>query len=370
MARKKKNIPNFLYLALIAAAFVLVGRGVFGKPTSGWKTDFENAAIDMSEALSGGVPRDGIPPIDNPQFEAAALVKDLSPQSPIISININGDARAYPLEVLTRHEIVNDVAGAVPVAVTFCPLRNSAIVYNRQVEGRILHFGVTGNLRNSDLIMWDDHSESWWQQLTGEGIVGDYRGYQLELVSSQVIGFGLFQQRYPEGKVLRGPYGSYGRNPYVGYDSSAKPFLFPAPVDGRLFPTKRVLAAKVKGQAVAYSFSALQASHLVNDRVNGSDIVVFWQAGAVSALDAADIDSSRDVGMALMFDRRLASEETLTFRYDDGAFVDNETESRWNFFGEATDGLLADKSLTQMNAFPHFWFAWAAFYPETALHKI
>ena len=369
MKRKKKHIPHFVYLALIAAVFVLVGRGIFGTSTSGWKTDFDNAAIDMSEVLSGGVPRDGIPPIDDPQFEAAALVRDLSPQSPVISIDINGDARAYPLEILTRHEIVNDVVGTVPVAVTFCPLCNSAIVYHRQVEGRVLRFGVSGNLRNSDLIMWDDYSESWWQQLTGEGIVGDYRGYQLELASSQVIGFGLFQQRYPAGRVLRGPYGGYGRNPYVGYDSNAKPFLFRGPVDHRLFPTERVLAAKVSGQAVAYSFGALQNRRLVNDRVNGSGVVVFWQAGAVSALDAADIDSSRDVGMALMFEGRRASGETLTFRYEDGAFFDNETESRWNFFGEATDGLLAGESLTQLNAFPHFWFAWAAFYPETALYK-
>ena len=364
----KRKIPNFVGLALVAVILAVLASGIFRGPTSGWQTDFDNAAIDMSEVVSGGVPRDGIPPIDSPRFESAAQVMDLSPLSPVIALEIDGDARAYPLEVLTRHEIVNDVVGDVPVAVTFCPLCNSAIVFRRQVDGRVLRFGVSGNLRHSDLIMWDDYSESWWQQLTGEAIVGEYRGWQLELASSQVIGFDLFRQRYPQGKVLRGPHGGYGRNPYVGYDSSPKPFLFAGIPDERLFPTERVLAAQIGGQAVAYPFSILQSRHVVNDRVNGSDVVVFWQAGAVSALDAADIDSSRDVGMALMFEGRRASGETLTFRYEDGAFFDNETGSRWNFFGEATDGTLAGESLRQLHGFPHFWFAWAAFYPDAVLY--
>ncbi|MGQ9851612.1 MAG: DUF3179 domain-containing (seleno)protein [Aggregatilineaceae bacterium] len=91
----------------------------------------------------------------------------LQPQSPVVAVSVNGSARAYPLAIMTRHEIVNDTLGGVPVAVTFCPLCNSAIVFERTVEGQVLRFGVSGLLRNSDLIMWDDATQSWWQQFTG-----------------------------------------------------------------------------------------------------------------------------------------------------------------------------------------------------------
>lgn len=368
MNKRKKRFKDLATLALIALAFIVVGRGIFQDPGSGWKTDFDMSAIDMDEVISGGVPRDGIPPIDNPIFVEAALAHELSPQSPVIALEIAGDARAYPLEVLTRHEIVNDVVSGAPIAVTFCPLCNSAVVFDRRVAGKVLRFGVSGNLRYSDLIMWDDLTETWWQQLTGEAIVGHYRGAVLRMISSQLVSFEVFQQRYPAGKVLRGPLGGYGRNPYTGYDSSPKPFLFKGPDDKRLFATERVLAAVIGDQALAYAFSALKESPVVNDRVSEREIVIFWQPGAASALDAGDIDSSKDVGMALMYDRRLPSGAALTFRQAGSRFVDNETESEWNIWGEASAGPLAGSRLNQLHAYPHFWFAWAAFYPETILY--
>ena len=368
MNKRKKRIKDLATLALIALVFIVLGRGIFQEAGSGWKTDFDKSAIDMDEVISGGVPRDGIPPIDNPQFVEAALAIDLSPQSPVIALEIAGDARAYPLEVLTRHEIVNDVVGGAPVAVTFCPLCNSALVFDRRVADKVLRFGVSGNLRYSDLIMWDDLTESWWQQLTGEAIVGHYRGTVLRMISSQLVSFEVFQQRYPAGKVLRGPLGGYGRNPYIAYDSSPKPFLFSGPADDRLFATERVLAAVIGDQALAYAFSALKESPVVNDKVTEREIVIFWQPGAASALDAGDIDSSKDVGMALMYDRRLPSGAALTFRHSGSRFVDNETESEWNIWGKATAGPLAGSRLNQLHAYPHFWFAWAAFYPDTLLY--
>lgn len=369
MKLRGRRFTDFLYPALIIVAFIVLGRGLFNTTRNGWKTDFSNSAIDLDEVISGGVPRDGIPPIDNPRFLSVGQVDDLSPQSPVIAIEIAGDARAYPLEVLTSHEIVNDVVGELPVVVTFCPLCNSAIVYERRVDGKVLRFGVSGNLRYSDLIMWDDQSESWWQQLTGEALVGHYRGHQLKMVTSQLVSFEVFRQRYPAGKALRGPRGGYGNNPYISYDSSAHPFLFKGPVDSRLFATERVLAANLGGQQVAYSFGALRQSRVVNDRVNDTDIVILWQPGAASALDAGDIDSSKDAGMALMYDRRLPNGDILNFRYVSGAFIDEQTKSRWNIWGEATAGPLTGTRLKQLHAYPHFWFAWAAFYPETTLYK-
>ncbi len=215
--------------------------------------------------------------------------------------------------------------------------------------------------------MWDDATESWWQQLTEDAIAGEYSGMRLEFVTSQLVGFGVFRERYPEGKVLRGPFGAYGRNPYAGYDSSETPFLFRGPLDERLHATERVLAAKVAGEAVAFPFSMLRKNIVVNHTVGDTDIVVFWQAGAVSALDKAEIDESRDVGMALMFERNPENGVTLSFYYDGSGFLDNETGSRWNIFGEAIEGPLSGSALKQTHAAPHFWFAWAALNPETLL---
>lgn len=338
------------------------------------QTDFCQHSVPYSEILSGGPPPDGIPPIDDPQLESIAAAGEwLTPQSPVIAVEIAGIARAYPLAILTWHEIANDVIGETPVAVTFCPLCNSSLVFDRRVDGETLRFGVSGNLRNSDLIMWDNATQSWWQQFMGEAIVGTYTGTQLELIPSQVVGFGDFAAQYPDGEVLSRETGAsrnYGSNPYTGYDSTTDPFLFDGEVDSRLPATERVLAGLVGGEPIAYPFSVLTEDVVINDTVGGVDVVAFWQSGVVSALDQSRIDDSRDIGTAALFSRTLNG-ETLTFMLaDDGTITDEQTGSTWNVFGEAVEGELAGERLQLQFAAPHFWFAWAAFRPETAVYGL
>ncbi|NWF70637.1 MAG: DUF3179 domain-containing protein [Chloroflexi bacterium] len=339
------------------------------------KTDFclfEEGVFD--EILSGGVGRDGIPPIDNPVFEPVDTAQDwLQAQSPVIILEIEGAARAYPLEILIWHEIVNDVLSDIPVAVTYCPLCNSAIVYDRRVGTAALRFGVSGMLRNSDLIMWDDLTQSWWQQLTGEGIVGAYTGTQLTLVPSLLGSFGVFAQQYPQGEVLTRDTGfsrSYGTNPYDFYDSNENPFLFRGDPDPRLPAVERVLAGMIGGVAVAYPFTTLETLRVINDTVGSIPVVALWQAGATSAIDGPDINAARDVGMAALY-RRTVDERVLTFVYgEDGAIRDEQTGSLWNIFGTALEGELAGAQLQQEFAFPHLWFAWAAFRPDTLVYGV
>ncbi|MDE2854286.1 MAG: DUF3179 domain-containing (seleno)protein [Chloroflexota bacterium] len=320
------------------------------------------------EIMSGGVGRDGIPPIDNPQFDDIAAADGwLQPASPVIALEIDGLARAYPLAILTRHEIANDTLNGIPVAVTFCPLCNSAIVFDRRVDGETLRFGVSGLLRNSDLIMWDDKTQSLWQQLTGEGIIGAHTGALLDILPSQLVGYGAFKEQYPQGEVLAPGGRFYGNNPYVNYDSSPRPFLFMGALDDRLLATERVLGGTIEGVAVAYPFGELAAAGVINDRVGGREVAALWQPGAFSALDAARIDQSRDVGMAALYERTVDG-QTLSFARVNDAIADAETGSVWNIFGRAVSGELAGQQLRQINAFPHFWFAWAAFYPETILY--
>jgi hypothetical protein len=347
---------------------------VRSNPNIFWQeTDFCQHSVSYNEIRSGGPPPDGIPPIDNPNFESVEDAADwLQDQSPVIAFELNGDARAYPLAIMTRHEITNDIVGDVPVVVTFCPLCNSAIVFDRRVNGETLRFGVSGLLRNSDLVMWDDLTQSWWQQFTGEGIVGEMTGVMLTMLPSQVVGFGAYAEQYPDGMVLSrdtGIYSSYGSNPYANYDSG-DPFLFSGALDERLAPTSRVLAGIIGGEPIAYPFEVLAERQVINDAVGGRNIVAFWQPGSVSALDKSDIDASKDVGMAALF-RREVDGQTLTFSVNaDGAIVDDQTSSVWNVFGTAVAGDLTGSQLRQELAAPHFWFAWAAFQPDTIVYGL
>jgi Protein of unknown function (DUF3179) len=342
-----------------------------GPISSVWdKTDFckyKEGVYD--EILSGGVSRDGIPPIDSPHFESIdAASAWLQPQSPVIAFQLEGIARAYPLAILIWHEIANDIIGDTPITVTFCPLCNSAIVFDRRVDGQTLRFGVSGLLRNSDLIMWDDLTQSWWQQFTGEGIVGTYTGEQLTMLPSQLVSFAAFTQQYPKGEVLARDSRSYGSNPYVGYDSNPQPFLFRGEPDQRLSPTERVLAGVIGGKPVAYPFSVLAKQMVINDTVGGEDVVAFWQPGATSALDQSSIDDSRDVGMAALYSRELNGQVLSFGSGTDGIIRDDQMGTTWNVFGTAVEGKLAGAQLRQELAFPHFWFAWAAFRPATVIY--
>lgn len=341
-------------------------------PTRFWnQTNFCKHSVDYSTIMSGGPPPDGIPAIDNPKFESFEAGDEwLGPEWAVMAYEHEGDARAYPLAILIWHEIANDTVGGQPVAITFCPLCNSTIVFNRIApDGQELTFGTTGNLRFSDLVMYDRQTESWWQQITGEAIVGHYTGAQLEFLPSQIMAWQDFKSEYPDGQVLSRDTGnprSYGRNPYGGYDEpDNRPFLFQGTTDDRLPPIERVVGIEMDGEAVAYPFSHLQEARVVNDQVAGQPIVVFWQPGVKSSLDAGDMADSRDIGSAAVYGRQ-AEDQVLTFEpAGDKGFRDQETGTSWNLLGEAVEGPLEGTRLEKIVHGQHFWFAWAAFLPET-----
>ncbi len=336
-------------------------------PNSGLETNFCLHSVDYEEIISGGVPPDGIPPIDNPEFEPIAAGDEwLADVQPVISLVVEDEARAYPLAILTRHEIVNDEIAGNPVAVTFCPLCNAGIVFDRVVEGEVLRFGVSGNLRNSDLIMWDNKTLSWWQQFTGQAIVGEMVGTQLDIIPAQMVSWQDFKDAYPEGSVLSRQGRSYGNNPYVNYDSQVQPFLYLEKPDSRLKAMERVLGYSEGDTAIAYPLSTLAEKGVVEDTIDGQDVVIFYEPGQASALDQSRIELSREVGSAAMFIPEVNGQK-LTFAYDNGVIIDNETGSEWNVFGQAISGELAGEELEALITHTHFWFAWAAFQPDTTV---
>jgi uncharacterized protein DUF3179 len=340
--------------------------------TRGWKTNFSRAAVPLSELESGGPPRDGIPPIDQPKFVSGSDATTwLTDEEPVIAFQLNGEARAYPLQILVWHEIVDDEVADTPVLITFCPLCNTAIAFDRRVDGKPLRFGTTGNLRDSDLVMWsDDPGETWWQQITGEAIVGDLVGSKLTMLPAEIVSFADFKAAFPTGQVLSRDTGhprGYGSNPYVGYDNiSSSPFLYSGPKDGRLPPMERVATVELNGETAAYPFRRLVQVHAVNDSVGGAPVVVFHRPGTRSALDGSAIASSRDIGAAAVFDPTVRG-QILTFSWRNDQFVDDQTGSTWDILGRATDGALAGSRLQPVISGNHFWFAWAAFKPDTRI---
>ena len=342
-------------------------------PKRGWKTDFSLHTVPFSEIFSGGVGRDGIPSIDNPKFTTPELADEwLGELEPVIAFELNEDAKAYPLQILTWHEIVNDEVGGVPVVVTFCPLCNSAIVFERTLDGVVHTFGVSGNLRNSDLIMWDRQTETWWQQITGEGIVGEQAGKRLTFLPAPIISWGAFKDANPDGKVLSRDTGfrrDYGRNPYVGYDRiDTPPFLFRGDLDGRLQPKERVVTVTVGDVDAAFPFSILAKEKVVNYNVGGQDLAVFFKPGTRSVLDLSLMNMSKEIGATGLFDAELDGRK-LIFRADGDDFIDNETGSSWNILGEAIKGPSTGKKLTPIAHTNSFWFAVAAFKPDIQIYQ-
>ena len=256
------------------------------------KTDFANASIDFNEILSGGPPKDGIPAIDNPRFATIAEVDaDMAPTEPVVSLAIDGQAKAYPLAILMWHEIVNDELAGTPVSVTYCPLCNSAIAFDRRVGDLVLDFGTTGKLRHSDLVMYDRQTETWWQQFLGEGIVGDLTGTELTMLPVRVESYATYKQRHPEGLVQIPPrvgLRNYGGNPYGGYDSSPRPFLYRGPLRNDIAPLAYVVAVGDE----AWSLDLLREQ----GRIEAGDLVLTWTPGMNSALDDRRIAAGRDVG--------------------------------------------------------------------------
>ena len=336
-----------------------------------WETDFRFHTVPYEEIISGGVGRDGIPPIDNPSFVSVAEADEwLGDTEPVIALDLNGEAKAYPLQVLTWHEIVNDELAGVPIAATYCPLCNSAIVFERRLDGTVYDFGVSGFLRNSDLIMWDRQTQSWWQQLTGEAIAGELAGAQLRFVPAQLVSWDTFAKEYPDGLTLDRPgFGRpYGDNPYVNYDvPDSQPFLFRQETDPRLPPKLRVAAVEINGDAVAFPYSVLAEERVVQYEVGGEEVVVFFEFGTTSALGRRSIRNAEDVGATGVFHPMLDGRQ-LTFALDGDAFTDEGTDSTWNVLGRAVSGPLAGRQLERVQAQDHLWFAWAAFKPHTRVY--
>ena len=380
MVRRTGRLPTLAIALVLGAAACTSGRTAAeraDRSASPSKASDRVTAplVDPDEIISGGPPPDGIPPIDRPKFLAPEDVTFLQPQEPVIAVEVDGVAKAYPIRILMWHEIVNDNFGDTPVVVTYCPLCNTGIAYLRPtIDGELLDFGTSGKLYHSNLVMYDRQTNSYWPQAMGEAVVGPLTGTELTFVPARILSWGDWSSAYPDGLVLSTDTGAqrdYGTNPYEGYDDEDQPFLFTGDPDPRLPSKEHILGIAGGDETIAFPFSELASrasggATVVQGSFGGERLVIFWQAGTVSALDAAQIPDSADVGAAAAY-RPEADGRLLSFAVQDGRIVDEQTGSLWSISGRSFDGPLAGKQLEVAVATDSFWFDWAAFHPDTEI---
>jgi hypothetical protein len=338
------------------------------------RADFPPPVVDPDDIVRGGPPPDGIPPIDDPVFVSIADVDFIDDDNEgVVVVEVNGEAKAYPVRILIWHEIVNDEIGGVPVTVTYCPLCNSALVFERQLGDRLLDFGTSGELYQSALVMYDRQTESLWAHFTGQGLVGHYAGAQLELVPAQTLGFASFVDAFPDGTVLTPETGfsrPYGQNPYVGYDdASTNPIggFISQPIDDRFGAKDRVVGIVAGTETFAIVLEDLRAVGVAVIENGDRPIVVFHREGLNSSLEERDIAAGRDVGQTGAFIALAPDGTRLTFRSAEGGFTDAETGSVWSVSGRATEGRLVGADLEAVPIVDTFWFSWSTYQPDHTL---
>ncbi len=295
------------HLALTLAALLVAIPATaqdFGTAPTHWSsafplTDFEQTTVHFTE-IQTVIGRDQIPAIHDVSYLPTSDETRLDPREPVLTLEIEGtEPRAYPIRYLMFHEIANDVVGGVPVAVTYCPLCNSGMVFDRRVGDQTISFGVSGKLRKSDMVMYDLETESFWQQAVGEGIVGQFAGTELTQLPAWMESWAEFSERNPGGLVMDAPrrLGQYGRNPYVGYDSQDRPYAQFYNGENPPHDIPALMRVVRVGEA-AWPISRFEeAAEVVENGVR-----ITWRAGQASAMDTGVIAEGRDVGTIRVFD--------------------------------------------------------------------
>lgn len=382
------NVPRGGVLAIIAALLLAACAGpapVPQQPASGrpvasnspivdpWRTDFDRLAdhVSLDDFIRALPWRDAIPALSRPAVVPASGISWILDDEPVIAVERNGTWRAYPLQILLWHEIVNDLVDGEPIVVTFCPLCHTAVVFDARLDEEALEFGVTGYLRRSDLVMYDRQTETWWQQATGVGLIGTHAGRHLEILPSSLVAWSEFRTAHPDADVLDRATGydrPYGRNPYPGWDLvEGNPYFKMAELlacegaEGCVDPKERVAVVSANGETVVLPFRRLaDAGGLVDLNLGGLPVVVWWQPGVRSVLGNQLIERSDQVGTVVAFDRRY-DDAVLSFELRGSVLADVQSGTEWNSLGEATAGPHSGGRLHRVQVDTPYWFAFAAF---------
>lgn len=334
-------------------------------PAAG-RADAEACVIPCDEIDRGSRRRDQVPPLDGPEALPAADACDVLPDDLVIGVEAGGEARAYPLRVLARHEVVNDVVGGRRLAVVHAPLTGATTVFDLDEAGLAGGFGNTGGLYESDLVLYDRATGSEWSHLLRQAIRGPRRGHGLRALPAVRATLQAWQQAHPETTVVTTDTGhrdiEYDGDPYAWYAADHDRLLAPVRyLDLRLRRKEPVLGlAAPGGQARAYPIAALGPRAVLADELGGRPVLVVIddRAGAASAFDP------RLDGDALGFELLEPGAGPA------GAFMrDRATGSLWTSLGRAVAGPLAGRRLALHDGQYAYWFAWAAFNRDTGIYE-
>jgi len=317
-------------------------------------TDGLKHIVPLDKIKGGGPPKDGIPSIDDPQFATLTGSAFMKHSDIVIGLEIDGEAKAYPLSILVWHEIVNDNVGGTPVAVTYCPLCFTNQVFERVLDGKVVEFGTSGKLYNSNLVMYDRLTDSYWSQALGKAITGDLTNQELKIIPFDVISWGDWISLHPETLVLTRDTGharAYGVDPYGDYYTDPR-ILFPVDnKDDRMHPKEIILGFNEAETSKAYKQSEIESKIVINDKINEQQIVLI----------------SMYTGNTRAFDRNIDG-QVLEFEFSDNKIIDLQTSSEWNYDGIAVSGELEGIELNRLPFNPGFWFEWIAFHPDTKVY--
>jgi len=312
--------------------------------------------VPLDKIRSGGPPKDGIPSVDDPKFATLTESDFMSSSDIVIGLEINGEVKAYPLFILVWHEIVNDNVGGTPVAVTYCPLCFTNQVFERIIDGQEVEFGTSGKLYNSNLVMYDRLTDSYWSQALGLAITGVLAGQQLEIIPFDVISWGEWSALHPDTLVLTTETGysrAYTVDPYGDYYTDPR-VLFPVDnEDDRMHPKEIILGFHQGDIYKAFKQTDVESAVVLNDKVNQTPIVLF----------------SQYTGNSRAFDRAVNG-EVLEFEYSNNKIMDLQTGSIWNYDGVAISGDMQGVEMKRLPFNPGFWFEWVAFHPDTEVYEL
>ncbi len=334
--------------------------GVLPGPNTGVAVD--GWLIPKASVFDGGPGKDGIPSIDEPKFSGIEAINFLNPEDLILGVKVGQEIRGYPHPILDWHEIVNDQLGNLHLAITYCPLTGTGIGWNREIQGTVTTFGVSGLLYNSNLLPYDRYSDSNWSQMLLSSVNGVRIGTPITTYPLIETTWETWKSMFPDSKILNTTTGfnrSYGQYPYGNYKTNHAQLIFPVTYDDSRLPRKqRGLGILINGQAKFYNLERFEEEvTLVEENFQGVDLVI---AG------------SKKHNFLVAYKRTTAVNSVLEFTAEpfegDQVIMKDQEGNQWNLFGEAVEGPRKGTSLNTVTGYMAYWFSWAAFYSETQIH--
>jgi len=318
-------------------------------------------SIPRDEVFDGGPGKDGIPALTEPEFISAGEAEYLSDDELVLGFVHGDEARAYPHDILDWHEIINDLVGDVNISVTYCPLTGTGIGWNREIDGNVTTFGVSGLLYNSNLIPYDRSTGSNWSQIRLDCVNGEHIGKKVEVFPLVETTWFTWKEMYPTTTVVSRNTGhdrNYGRYPYGNYRTAHDNLIFPvANEDDRFQNKERVLGIVQSGRVRVYSFTGFDDKvNVINDELNGIDVVV---AG------------NREDNFMVAYINDPGDGSTLSFSAVQGQYPVVMTDGEgnmWDVNGRAVAGPRKDARLSPAASFMGYWFSFAAFYPDLTIY--